>query len=117
MRCGLVASWSWLGGAEQPVLVPVLRGLLLHCLRCSGRRGDSCPGGAPRARNGPDPPAGRWLWPPPRWYSNSPAGRCPRWPLAPGTRVAGMPACMAGPLAGGRPAEGYGLAARVNSVW
>jgi hypothetical protein len=42
------------------------------------------------------------------------AARDDRW--APGTRVAGMPACMAAPMAGGRPAESYRLAVRVNSV-
>ena len=33
-----------------------------------------------------------------------------------GTRAAGMPAGLAAPMAGDRPAEGYELAVRVNSV-
>jgi hypothetical protein len=46
MRCAPMASSSQPGGAEQPVLVPLLRWSSLprsHCLRRSGRLADSCP--------------------------------------------------------------------------
>ena len=46
MRCGPMASSSQPGGAEQPVLVPLLRWSSLprsHCLRRSGQLADSGP--------------------------------------------------------------------------
>jgi hypothetical protein len=45
-RVDPLRSASQPGGAEQPVLVPLLRWSSLHrshCLRCSGRLADSCP--------------------------------------------------------------------------